>query len=339
MNTNERLYGSDFVRICCAIGIICFHYSSHSACERKILYTFANGGWGNVLVSVFFALSGGMLFYNYGEIKSLKIYLYKRWKSIFPPFYVAFAYFYIRQVCDSGTYFYGGSAKKILLSLIGMDGYFAYKSPNYYLIGEWFLGAIIMMYIVYPFLLWCIKHIEIQFACIMSVLLVWVVYYNCFEIHPARNLITCIFSFYIGMVIFKHIKYINNKWVIISSVFTFLIFFFVPINIDNIILERIFSFAIIILLYNLGRKISCKIIFKNIIKEISKISYSIFLLQHMIIGDVLSFRNYNDYGHSFIYLIISIGLTMVFAKILTIVSDYIISSNIYIKIEKFILKN
>lgn len=38
----------------------------------------------------------------------------------------------------------------MLLSLLGMDGYFQYRGPNYYLIGEWFFGAIVFLYILYP---------------------------------------------------------------------------------------------------------------------------------------------------------------------------------------------
>ena len=38
------------------------------------------------------------------------------------------------------------------LTIIGFDGFLLYAIPNFYLVGEWFLGFIITMYILFPFL-------------------------------------------------------------------------------------------------------------------------------------------------------------------------------------------
>ena len=41
----------------------------------------------------------------------------------------------------------------LILSEIGMDKYFGYKLLTYGIVGEWFLGSIIIIYIIYPILL------------------------------------------------------------------------------------------------------------------------------------------------------------------------------------------
>ena len=126
----ERLYGVDFIRAVCAIGIICFHYSGHSQSAFKVLYLQPYGGWGDIFVAMFFAISGGMLYYNHPQIESLKTFYIKRWKSIYPAFYIAFFFVWLDKVYETGTIFYGGDIKKIILSVLGIDGYFAYRGGN-----------------------------------------------------------------------------------------------------------------------------------------------------------------------------------------------------------------
>ena len=59
---------------------------------------YANGSFGSLFVGVFFLISGGVLYYNYPEVKNLSTFYYKRWKSIFPMFYITFLFFFIRNV-------------------------------------------------------------------------------------------------------------------------------------------------------------------------------------------------------------------------------------------------
>ena len=39
--------------------------------------------------------------------------------------------------------FYRGNPASIILSLIGMDGYLAFKINDYYILGEWFIGCLL----------------------------------------------------------------------------------------------------------------------------------------------------------------------------------------------------
>ena len=106
-----------------------------------------------MFVTSFFCISGAVLYYNYPKIISLKSFYYKRWKSILLPYYICFLYFFSRNVFRFHKFFYQGDWPKIFLSMIGLDGYLAYKIKTYYLVGEWFLGAIIIIYAIYPILL------------------------------------------------------------------------------------------------------------------------------------------------------------------------------------------
>lgn len=89
MHNKQRIYSFDFIRALCAVGIIVFHFSCEldNSVSTKVLHFYSNGSWGNTIVNIFFLLSGAMLYYNNSIIKSLKVFYYKRFKSIFPMFY------------------------------------------------------------------------------------------------------------------------------------------------------------------------------------------------------------------------------------------------------------
>ena len=147
----SRIPAIAFIRAICAIGIIAFHVSCYTAPEAvKLLHTYANGNWGSIFVGIFFLISGGVLYLNYPSAANLKSFYYKRWKAIFPMFYVTWLYYYLNAVIAAGTPFYNGSPWTLLLTAVGLDGYLAYRIPGYYIVGEWFLGAIVLLYCLYP---------------------------------------------------------------------------------------------------------------------------------------------------------------------------------------------
>ena len=98
-NESKRLFEIDFTRACCCIGIIIFHYFCHATKPQiKFLYFSSNAVYGFLYVTVFFSISGIVLFNRYSKIKSLKSFYFRRWKSIFPPFYLCYFYFFIKTV-------------------------------------------------------------------------------------------------------------------------------------------------------------------------------------------------------------------------------------------------
>ena len=114
-------------------------------------------------MTTFFCISGAVLNYNYSKILSFKGFYFKRWKSIFPSYYICFSYFYLRNVFDTRKLLYNDHWKTLFLTLVGLDGYLYYRIKSYYLVGEWFLGAIIIIYTLYPLLSWTIKKQNILF--------------------------------------------------------------------------------------------------------------------------------------------------------------------------------
>ena len=337
----RKMYNIEFIRAVCALGIICFHFSSHCEKEYHFMCSFGNVDMGHVFVIIFFILSGGMIYINNREITSLKLFYYKRWKSIIPSFYIAFSILFLCHVFKSGTFFYNQSANpfSIILSVLGMDGYFLYAIPNYYILGEWFLGAIIILYVLYPILLYGINKYPWHFFVIISCLFCSVMIKNVFEIVQIRNLFTCIFTFYIGMMIFKYSFILKKKIILIVSLIIMALFYFLPIYRGfGVFFEEIFGIAFYIVLYHLGNAIVSVNILKKIFIFLGKISYQVFLLQHVIILFIL--KRYNPVGLMayWIILAITILLITICALLLNKITSFVMESSPYKDFEKFILK-
>ena len=99
----ERIFGMDFARCICTIIIVLFHYACHTASEHKLFFQLPSGNYGSLAVTIFFVLSGASLFYNYPDVSSIKVFWFKRWKSIFPMFFFALCFTlykkYFKSIC------------------------------------------------------------------------------------------------------------------------------------------------------------------------------------------------------------------------------------------------
>lgn len=155
--TKSKISGIIFARALCSIGILIFHYFCHANGNFKLLFLTSNATWGFMFSTSFFCISGTVLYYNYPKIISFKKFYYKRWKSIFPPYYICFLYFFLKNAFINQKLYYKGHWAKLLFTLLGLDGYLSYRIETYYIVGEWFLGAIIIIYVLYPLLLWLMR--------------------------------------------------------------------------------------------------------------------------------------------------------------------------------------
>lgn len=102
MMKKERLFYLDFIRTIATISILLTHFNaiyifSYPEQSDKAVITSRVFGLyiGDFGVSLFFIISGAALMYIYGEKMDLKTFYYKRFKSIFPMFWLAyfFAFF------------------------------------------------------------------------------------------------------------------------------------------------------------------------------------------------------------------------------------------------------
>lgn len=157
----QRLFYLDFVRAVAVISIVITHFNARflyfdSFAPKKTVVTTSIcnvylGDWG---VSLFFILSGAALMYTYGQKCEWKQFYKKRFQSIYPMFWMAYAgyflyLFYVNQAVPGGPV----PKWRFLFSILAFDGLLSANGyTTFYLLGEWFLGVIILLYLIFPFL-------------------------------------------------------------------------------------------------------------------------------------------------------------------------------------------
>lgn len=337
MHNKQRIYSFDFIRALCAVGIIVFHFSCEMGQNDLFhpFYSFANGGWGEIFVGIFFILSGATLYYNNSEIKSLRTFYRKRIKSIYPMFYIAYLVFYIWSAVATRNPFYAGNPLKLLLSAAGIDGYFQYRMVNYYQVGEWFLGAIIMLYVLYPLLLKVFKKSALLLTLICTALYGLVFIPNFWTIPSSFNFFACLISFELGMLLMKYKeKWYDHTIIFVISTIASLVLIFIPIeNIPNNLLCHILPVTLFISLSYLGALLMKVKMFQIVFSELSLISFAVFLLQHKVINMMLRVYSPTNNLVMLLWLLLIVSITIASAKLLYIVNKRLLRSRLFKRIE------
>lgn len=170
MSSKKRIVSLELVRIVSCIGVIICHFNA-SVCgwnnglvypQNCIIPSWYFEGrlyTGDVGVSMFFILSGATLMLTY-KPNNLRQYYKKRFMAIYPMFWIAW---FVATSFDL-MYFKGMSSVHpgwLLTSLCGMDGYLGMHgigvAGSFYKVGEWFLGCILLIYLVFPLVYWCVE--------------------------------------------------------------------------------------------------------------------------------------------------------------------------------------
>lgn len=281
----ERINEFDFVRAVCTLGIIMNHFtiSIENNNLQRLFYTYPNGygSVGYTLVTVFFILSGGGLFYNNNTINSIKIFYFKRWKSIFPSYYIS----YIFAICGYGlfrqSFFEGKKLYQLIYTVVGMDGYISKQVDTWYTIGEWFIGAILICYILYPFLLYFIKTSEA--AVIITLISLFLIFldWRMLNQNSFRNIFSCLISFVLGIIFVKY-KLYSDQYLRYASGVLVMIFMFFAVNMNENLLSHIVGVLLFFLLFEIGAR-TMNIRISSLICKISGLSYEMFLIHHVLI--------------------------------------------------------
>ena len=291
LSKKPKIEAIEFIRAICAIIIIAGHMMTYTNNEFFFRYlNYSNGGYTAVTVNIFLMISGGMLFYNNENVEKVSVFYFKRWKSIFPMFYITWFFFYISNAINTANFFYNGNPVSFVFTLLGIDGYLNYKFTTYYIIGEWFLGGLLLLYLLYPVFLKCINKFGWKILLLLIPIWIWQLGTDFFIIHKRTNLIYISGIFVLGILIFKYKLYQRTGLKFACVVFS-AIFLFVPLPIPleySMIIGGIcFFFALLLI----GEIIFTIPILKTIISFIGNLSFPMFLVQNRIGYAIVSHFN------------------------------------------------
>ena len=281
----ERIFYLDFVRAIAVVLILMTHYNAvylYAEQPDKVFITAQIGNIyiGNFGVSLFFIISGAALMYVYDEKCELINFYKKRFLSIYPMFwiayFIAFLYqFYVNKGIDLTV-----PKRNILLTFFGFDGYFAAVMPTFYILGEWFLGCIILIYIVFPLLRYFIRTHPVALAVVAMALYVIFLFIpsrlNPVEVVPLRMPASLI-----GMYYIEYIKKI--KWpVALGALAVLVVNTIVAPQFDVTIQTTYIGISAFLVLAFISDYLDFAGVHRCC-SVISKYSYAVFLVHHVII--------------------------------------------------------
>lgn len=314
----ERLFYLDFIRALSVIFIIIFHFNCHLRFERVITKgifpIISEHYFSTVGVSLFIIISGAALMYTYQDKLIMKDFVVKRFFSIYPIFWtayvLAFLYkFYINRVIT------GVPKWRFIFTVFGVDGYLSiHNIPNFYIVGEWFLGFIILFYLIFPFLRkYTIKKPKIlAIATCITYVIVLGLFANGFKIDLYTNILGRLPEFLFGMYFVYYIKNVN-VYLFIGALCIIMLNISDTLIINTMLKITVMGMSAFIVLAYIGQHMRIQKI-KGIFCFVSKYSFAGILGNQLLMWAVM--KHFTGYkvtrlGSYCLFIIVCIVITIV----------------------------
>ena len=150
-----RLFYLDAIRVLAIVLIVLYHFNIQvraQAADSSVVgsMTVFRQMMGDLGVTLFIIISGASLGLTSAKWKGAGEFYLKRALAIYPPFWTAWLSAALVLFWLSGSWPGSGPTWKAVLTVTGFDGFFFYIGPNFYLVGEWFVGFILCLYALFP---------------------------------------------------------------------------------------------------------------------------------------------------------------------------------------------
>ena len=285
-----RFFGFDFARAVSAAGIFAVHYIQETDLRAPIssgLFIAAQE-WGFIFVTVFFIMSGALLEMRHsasaGTFRIFPFYR-KRAASIYPAFYLVYAVVLVLWLLFGKETFSHLLRPELLFTVAGVDGYFASTFDTCYLIGEWFLGALIFLYLLFPLLSKTMEKSEPAVWCALLVL--YAVFFNrpLLSQAPVTNIFSCLVCFAFGVTFARHKLYFEKRTLIPgAAVFVLSLLPGLKSALGSNLTSHLTGTGLFIILFFAGEAVMKKEVPCRLFSRISRLSYPFYLVHHVILG-------------------------------------------------------
>lgn len=217
-----------------------------------------------------------------------------------------------------------------------MDGFFRYSGVNYYLVGEWFLGAIIMLYALYPLLLKAVNKFGWLMAFVSLALCVWKVSTDTFGSVLLNRMAYYGGCFLLGMVIFKYQVY-HNKIVLPLSALVSLLLLFVKIDLTTAYADYLLGISMFFCLYALGSLLMKAESFNRVVNFFSGLTFPMFLVQNQVSGYLVSTYLPVSFQSVMKVIVCSVLLCTISGWCVKVMVSALTHTKWYMSIEKFLI--
>jgi peptidoglycan/LPS O-acetylase OafA/YrhL len=330
-----RKHYIDIIRAIAVMDIFFYHFwisaTDHLGMAFPAFSKHANGSWGSFGVFLFFMISGNVIYTKYGDKLNIISFYKARFFKIYPMFWFTYAFFFLFTFWQ-GRLFPNGNLINMWQTIVGMDGLFiVLNAENFYILGEWFLGTIILIYLIYPLIRLIMKRLGFTVAILFlfSSLIYYNNFFNLFTIVPWVNIFVCIFYFCYGSWIERQIlKLKYNIRLLITALFVILSIVLITLPMTFVspqyallkehFVNIILCSSVFMLTICASPLIEKLPLIMTALRKVSDNSYTIFLCHHVIIAYVTQHFMADDYVYSLkgILSILVITIALITAYIL-----------------------
>lgn len=337
-----RLFYLDFIRAFATILIVITHFNNPFLTVKGAHPIFLNrpfniyvGDWG---VSLFLIISGAALMYTHGRQPKTdwKHFYYRRFITIFPMYWIAYiSANIILFIRGRGSLPYSAPKWRILLSVFAFDGLASTGGiKTFYTLGEWFLGFIIIFYLVYPLLQAGVRdHPWITACCILVLYVATVIYVRFIDVShigvtingytfPAAVLLTMRLPELAFGMYFTHYMTKVNSWGLVSALAVLIVqcvYPFAGLLLGDIAVTVVGIASFVVLVW-LARWFDIRA-FRKLVAWVARYSYPIFLVHHQLITFV--FRHVSPTSLSAIQAYLLFAIDCLVICLLALILDFV----------------
>ncbi|TFH53772.1 acyltransferase [Actinomyces viscosus] len=288
-----RIFYLDLIRALATLLIVLTHFNFHLRDHGGgYVLTFQPFGIyvGALGVSLFLIISGAALTLTYRRPINLKRFYWKRFLNIYPMFWTAWVL---------GTLYYvliyngrppnAAPARSFIFTLLGIDGLVSnFGVTTMYLLGEWFLGFILLYYVVFPLLLWGIDRFPVITGVVILAAYVAtvVIMPRYFPGYPSAMVLTTrLPELAFGSYFVLYVRRVH--WAtIIPAAAVLAVSAMLPEQIPEDVGTTIVGISAFLILVVVGRYVAIQPV-RAFVSLIAKYSYPIFLVHHVVIWQVI----------------------------------------------------
>ena len=288
-----RIFYLDLIRALATLLIVLTHFNFHLRDHGGgYVLTFEPFGIyvGALGVSLFLIISGAALTLTYRRPINLKRFYWKRFLNIYPLFWTAWVlgtlYYFIIY---NGRPPNAAPARSFIFTLLGIDGLAVnFHFRTMYLLGEWFLGFILLYYVVFPLLLWAIDRFPVLTGVVLLVAYAAtvVIMPRYFPGYPSAMILTTrLPELAFGSYFVLYVRRVHWAAVVpaagvlaVSAIF--------PEAIPEDVGTTIVGISAFLILVVAGRYVAIQPV-RAVVGLIAKYSYPVFLVHHVVIWQVI----------------------------------------------------
>ena len=330
-----RVFYLDLIRALATLLIVLTHFNFHLKDHGGgYVLTFQPFGIyvGALGVSLFLIISGAALTLTYRRPINLKRFYWKRFLNIYPMFWTAwvlgtFYYFLI----SNGRPPNAGPAKSFIFTLLGVDGLVsAFGWPTMYLLGEWFLGFILLYYVVFPLILWAIDRFPVVTGVVIlaAYAATAVIMHRYFSGYSSSMVLTTrLPELAFGSYFVLYVRRVH--WVtVIPAAAVLAVSAMLPEKIPEDVGTTIVGISAFLILVVAGRYVAIQPV-RAFVGLIARYSYPIFLVHHVVIWhlsqriDVYGFFPLQRYMLLAAEFVLIFALSVALVKVTDVVVDFV----------------